>query len=374
MSDTSDSFVPLVQPTLPPWEEVASDLQAVWNNPRITVGEFCRRFERGVEARLEVPHAVAVSSCTAGLMLGVKALELTGEVILPPFTWTASGLALLWNGVDPVFADIEPGTYTLSVDAAEAAITERTTGIMPVNVFGTSPDLDGFCALAERYGLKLLYDTAQGLGATYKGQPVGGFGDIEVFSMSPTKVLTAVEGGVLTTRDDGLAQRLRQMRDYGKSADAEDIEFVGLSARQSELHGLVAYHSLQRMDELVGARMQRVHWYRERLGDLPGISLQTLPPDQTSTGNYVALFVSDAARISREALKKALADRGIQTKKYFSPALHLQTAFAPYRSRFEGRLPVAERASAEGLALPLYSHMTQQTVERVCAAVLELAG
>lgn len=375
MNQSNDDQIPIIQPTLPPWEDVAADLRAVWENPKLTVGEFVRRFEAEAERRLDVPHAVAVASCTSGLMLCARALGLTGEAILPPFTWTATGEALLWNGVTPVFADVTPGTYTLDPAAVERAITPRTSAIVPVTVFGVPPDIDALEDLARRRGLKVLYDSAQGLGSSYRGRMLGGFGDVEVFSLSPTKVVTAVELGLITTRDGDLAARLRRMRDYGKAADGVDIDLLGLSCRPSELHGLVGWHNLRRVDALVAARQRLMARYRERLSGLLGVSFQDCPAERATTGNYMTIFVREGeAALDRDGLYVALAEAGVQTKKYFYPALHLQTVFAASRAAFEGRLPVAERASREGLALPLFSHMTEALVDRVCEAVLAHLG
>ena len=366
-------IVPIVEPTLVPWDDVADDLRAVWENPKLTCGEFCRRFEEEAARRIDVPYAIAVGSCTSGLMLCVKAMGLTGEVILPPFTWTATGEALLWNNVTPVFADITPGTYTLDPESAERAITPRTSALMPVTVFGVPPDIDALQDLARRRGLKVLYDSAQGLGSTWRGRPLGAFGDVEVFSLSPTKVVTAVECGLITTRDPDLAARLRRMRDYGKAASGDDIDLLGLSCRPSEFHGLVGWHNLRRVDDLVAARCRLIARYRSQLAGLAGVSFQTLPDWSATTGNYMTIFVRDGeAALSRDALYKALGERGVQTKRYFHPALHLQTVYAAYRSLYEGRLPVAESASLEGLALPLFSHMRDDQVDRVCAAVRDL--
>jgi len=369
---SNEAFIPIVQQTLAPWDDVKDDLRQVWEGGRVTVGQWCRRFEDAAAERLGVNHAIIVSSCTNGLMMATKALGLTGEVIIPPFTWTATGLALTWNGVTPVMADILPGTYTLDPDAVEAAITPRTTAISPVTVFGMPPNIDELEAVAKRHGLKVLYDSAQGLGATYKGTPLGGFGNVEVFSMSPTKVATAIEGGVLTTNDDALAARLRQMRDYGKSADGSDIEYMGLSARQSELHAVTAWHSLQRLDRYIATRHELVAEYQQRLNGLNGLSMQATPADRTSTWNYFTIFVNNEAALTRNELQQALADRNIQAKRYFYPALHLQTVFSEIRKHHEGLVPVAETASQQGLALPLFSHMTMQQLKRVCDTVCEL--
>ena len=373
-------MLPIVQPTLPDWEILAQDFKAIAADPKITVGKFVRLLEAEVERRLDVRHAIAVSSCTSGLMLAVRALGVTGEAILPPFTWSSTGLCLLWAGIEPVFADIEPGRYTLDPASFERAITPRTTAVLPVTVFGVAPDLDAIESIARRHGLTVIYDTAQGLGSTWRGRPLGGFGHVEVFSMSPTKVATSVEGGILTTNDDVLAGKLRRMRDYGK-ADDGDIDLLGLSARQSELHGAVGLRTVQALDAAIDARARIVSLYREGLSDLPGVAFQTVPKDTTTTWNYVTLFLSgdDLGADGRPDPVRAGAVTGrvhdaleavkIQTKRYFYRPLHQQTVYAAYAERARGTVPVAELASARGLALPLYSHMPDSDVHRVIDAV-----
>ena len=361
--------IPIVQPTLPGWDVLAPDFEAIVNCPKITVGRFGRLLEEEVERRTGVRHAIAVSSCTSGLMLGVRALDLEGEAILPPFTWTSTGLCLLWAGVTPVFADILPGRFTLDPAAFERAITPRTRAVLPVTVFGVPPEIDEIEAIARRHGIAVLYDSAQGLGSTYRGRELAGFGDLEVFSMSPTKVATAFEGGLLTTNDDALAAKLRRMRDYGK-ADDGDIDLLGLSARQSELHAAVGLRTVERLDQAIADRARIAAQYREGLADLAGLSFQEIPRHATTTWNYVAIFLDEGrAALSAGPLHDALETVGIQTKRYFYRGLHHQTVF---QGRcVAGPMPVAERASREGLALPLYSHMQDADVRRVISAIRE---
>ena len=223
---------------MPAWDEVVDDLKAVWSSPQITVGRYVKELEALVAERLGVPHVIAVSSCTSGLMLAIRAMKLQGEVIVPPFTWCASGQALLWHDIEPVMADVLPGTYTLDPASVESVITSRTSAIMPVTVFGVPPEVNELEAIAQKHGLRVLYDSAQAMGSSYRGRPMGGFGDIEVFSMSPTKVATSVEGGLITTNNEKLATAIRKLRDYGKGPGGDIID-LGLSARQSELHAVV---------------------------------------------------------------------------------------------------------------------------------------
>jgi dTDP-4-amino-4,6-dideoxygalactose transaminase len=369
------AIIPIVQPTLHDFEAVVAEFRQAWASGQVTTGIFTRQFEAAVEEKLQVPHAVMVQSCTAGMMLVWKALELEGEVIMPAFTWTSTAHAVVWNGLTPVFADITPGSCTLDPQAVARAITPRTAAVMPVNVFGCPPDYEAFSQLARAKRLPLVYDSAQGLGSQYLGtdgvwQYSGGFGDAEVFSMSPTKVVSAMEGGLVTTHNATLAEKLRQMRDYGKAAGGEDIAWLGLSARVPEINAMVARHNFAHVDDLVARRHDLIAAYRAGLADLPGVAFQQIPPGYQTSGNYFTLFINpDQARCSRDEACQQLKKRGIQAKKYFYPALHLQEVYRELGRPYRGKLPITETASASGLALPLFSHMPEQTLLQVIKEV-----
>jgi dTDP-4-amino-4,6-dideoxygalactose transaminase len=369
------AIIPIVQPTLHDFEAVVAEFRQAWASGQVTTGIFTRQFEAAVEEKLQVPHAVMVQSCTAGMMLVLKALELEGEVILPAFTWTSTAHAVVWNGLTPVFADISPGSCTLDPQAVARAITPRTAAVMPVNVFGCPPDYEAFGQLAQDRGLRLIYDSAQGLGSRFQQQDgawrySGVFGDAEVFSMSPTKVVTAMEGGLITTHHAELAGKLRQMRDYGKAAGGEDIAWLGLSARVPEINAMVARHNFAYVDDLVARRHDLMAAYTANLADLPGVTFQQIPPGYQSSGNYFVLFINpDQARCTRDDVYDKLKKRAIQAKKYFYPALHLQEVYRELGRPYRGKLPVTETASASGLALPLFSHMPEETILRVIKEV-----
>jgi dTDP-4-amino-4,6-dideoxygalactose transaminase len=360
---------PIIRPTVPDAGGLAGEFAEILRDGIITVGPRVAAFERECAQRTGAADCVAVSSCTSGLILAARALELSGEVIVPAFTFAASAHALVWCGLTPVFCDSLPGTFNIDPEGAERLVTARTSAIMPVYIFGLPPDFDRLLDLARRRNLRLLCDAAQGLGATYRGRPAGSFGDAEVFSLSPTKVVTAVEGGMVAVRDAETARRLRSMRDYGKAADGADMEFVGLSARMSELHAAVGRRCLAHCDELIAARAELVALYRRRLSGLAGVSFQEVPADRTTSHNYMVIFVGAGARRPRDEVYGRLAERGIQTKKYFYPAIHEMAAYRAGHAGLRGGLPVAERASREGLALPLYSHMAAADVEAVAGEV-----
>lgn len=369
--------LPIIRPTLPELAEIEDVVRKSWEAGIVTVGATVRAFEEEVRRRTGVRHAVAVSSCTAGLMLVPRALKFPAgsEVIIPSFTFAATAHAVVWNQLIPVFCDCTAGTWVLDPEDVERNLSAKTVAICPVYIFGLPPDIDVLGDLGRRKGIPVYFDSAQGLGATYGGRPAGGFGVCEVFSLSPTKVVSAIEGGLVTTNDDGIAERMRCLRDYGKDvSNGEDMVGLGMSARMSELHAAVGLLSLRKMEELVKARLERIAVYRDRLSKLAGCHVQGFPHDRASSGNYFVLFVTNRARKSRDEVFEALRIRGIQTKRYFFPPLHQQTIFRQFPMRVSDRIANTLKASAEGLALPLYSHMTPEEQDRVCLAVEELLG
>ena len=361
--------IPIIRPTLPPFEEVVRELESVWCSGMLTSGSHGRELERTMQERCAVPEAIGMANCTSGLILLLKALDLPagGDVIVPSFTFAATAHAVVWNGLRPVFADCVAADLTLDPASVRRRLTPRTVAIMATSIFGVPPDLDALQEIADERDIPLVLDSAQALSSTYKGRPMGGFGVGEVFSMSPTKVATAAEGGVVTTRDPVLAEKLRRLRDYGKARDGQDMEFIGLSARLSELHAVVANATLRHVDEYIAHRLECIGRYQSHLRDLPGVSFPAVPAGRTTSCNYMVVRVDPTrAPLTRNALYGAFAELGIQTKKYFYPAVHEQTAFAPFSDGVE--LPAATAAAAECLALPLYGHMDEETLDEVVRA------
>ncbi len=366
-------MIPIIRPTLIKFEDIEKEFREVWESGQVTVSKYTELLEKKVCETLGVRNTIAVSSCTSGLMLAVKALGLKGEVIVPAFTFTATVHSLIWNNITPVFCDSAKDTYNIDIHKIEPLINHKTSAIMPVCIFGIPPEIKELEMLASKYNLKLIFDSAQGLGAKYKGKFIGGFGDVEVFSMSPTKVVSSIEGGLITTDDDELAGKIRQMRDYGKSNNGDDVDYIGLSARISEFHSIVGLKNFEKMRQLVQKRNKLIAYYKGYLKGIKGIAFQKIPAHCKSTGNYMTIFIDDKkARATRDEVYQFMLDKGIQTKKYFYPALHMQKAYFEYRRKYEGKLPVAEKAASEGLALPLYSHMDRKTVHKVCGELKKI--
>ena len=261
-----------IRPTLPPLDAVIGNYRAAYEDGLITNANVVGKFEAAVAERLQVKHAVAVSSCTSGMMMTLRALGVTGEVIIPSFTFFATGHAARWNGLTPVFADCLPDTWNVDPADVERKITERTTALLIVHLYGNPANVEALTKIAQRHNLKLVFDGAHAFGSMYRGRPVGQFGDAEAFSLSPTKLLVAGEGGLVTTNDATLAKAVRTMRNYGDSG-AYDPEWLGMNARMSEFNAALALTGLTDIDERIHRRNQIAQMYTDQLSSLRGTSL-----------------------------------------------------------------------------------------------------
>jgi dTDP-4-amino-4,6-dideoxygalactose transaminase len=358
--------VPLARPSTPDPAAIADRVEAILRSGVLTNGPTVRELEERVAGRLGVRHCLAVSSCTTGLMLVLRSADLRGEVIVPSFTFSATAHAVAWNGLRPVFADCDPETLTLSPAGVDRVAGPRAAAILATHVFGTPCDVDGLQELASRLGLRLFFDAAHAFGSLSGGRPVGGFGDAEVFSLTPTKPLVAGEGGLITTNDDELAERCRMGRDYGNPGDY-DCRFVGLNARMSELHAAVALASLESIDERLERRNALQTRYAERLEPVDGISFPVVRPGDRST--FKDLTVLLPASADRARLIEELDAAGIETRTYYHPPVHRQQAYTGNGWGSPPPLPVTEEVCRRVLTLPLWEEMTEAQVDGVCGRI-----
>jgi dTDP-4-amino-4,6-dideoxygalactose transaminase len=359
--------LPLARPSIPDVDRLAEDLRSVLSSGVLTNGPRVKAFEEAAAEHLDVRHAVAVSSCTAGLMLVLRGTELTGDVIVPSFTFQATAHAVSWNGLRPAFTDIDPETLTLSATAASRATGMRTSAIMATHTYGTPADVDGLTEAARQNGVRLFFDAAHAFGSRHRDRPIGGFGDAEVFSLTPTKPVVAGEGGIVATNDDELAARIRRLRDYGKEDDY-DVRVIGLNARLSELHGAVALASLRGLDERIEQRNELANGYRRALSEVPGISFPSVRPGDVSTyKDFTILVDAEVFGMDAAALGGALTPEGIETRRYYSPPVHRTRAYRSFSNG--GSLAVTDEAASRVLTLPLWEGMADEHVARVAEAI-----
>jgi dTDP-4-amino-4,6-dideoxygalactose transaminase len=359
--------LPLVRPSLPP-ESVLDDIRKILSGPVLTNGPYVRELEERAADYLGVRHCVAVSSGTSGLLLILRVSDLSGEVITPSFTFAATAHAIQWNGLRPVFADIDSETLLLSPGAARAAMRPQTSAILATHTYGTPCDAEGLSEVARSAGARLFFDAAHAFGSLHRGKRVGGFGDAEVFSLSPTKVLVASEGGIISTNDETLAEQCRIGRDYGNPGDY-DCQFVGLNARMSEVHAAIALGSLTDLNERIGRRNALAGLYREAMEDFPGLSFPKVPEGDRSTyKDFTILVDPDGFGLDAPGLQRALAAEGVESRRYYSPPVHAMGAYGDLRGS-NGDLPVTDSAASRVLTLPMWTGMTDRHVARVADAV-----
>ncbi len=357
----------IVRPVMPDFEDMAEGVQGILRSGMVTKGGHLKAFEQAIREHLGVKHIIAVSSCTSGLMLTYRGLGLSGDVVVPSFTFMATVSALVWSGLRPVYADVDPETTNLDPAAAEAAITPQTTAIVAVHNFGNPAEIDALLDVARRHNLKLIFDAAHGFGASYQGVPVGGQADAHVYSLSPTKLLITGEGGIVATNNDELAEQISMGREYGNSGNY-DSAFAGLNARMPEFNALMGLRSLDRLEEAAVSRNQSAELFREMLGGLPGVGFQVVRPgNRCSYKDFSATFEPEKFGLTRDELALALAQENIDTRKYYEPPVHRQTA---YQQFYDGQpLPNTEWLANNSLSFPMWSNMDRQVVVNICEAV-----
>ncbi|MBY0496013.1 MAG: DegT/DnrJ/EryC1/StrS family aminotransferase [Cyanobacteria bacterium] len=333
----------------------------------VTKGDYLARFESAIAGHLGVKHAIAVSSCTSGLMIVHKAMNLTGSVVVPSFTFMATISSLVWAGLNPIYADVDPRTTNLDVASAEAAIDADTTAIVAVHNFGAPANIAALEALAKKRGLKLIFDAAHGFGAKYGGVPVGGQGDAHVYSLSPTKLLIAGEGGIVATNDDSLAARVRIGREYGNSG-AYDTAFPGLNARMPEFSAILGTASLANLENAAACRNSAVSRLKERLANVRGIEFQYVPSTDRSSYKDLSLVIGPEFGMTRDELARALDAENIDTRKYYDPPAHRQTAYRQF-VRSSSSLANTDMLAARSLSLPIWSHMPDDVIDAIGGAI-----
>lgn len=348
--------------------EISGPLKEALASGMLTKGRYLTEYESALAKHLQVKHALAVSSCTTGLMLTYQSLGIKGEVLVPSFTFVATTQALLWNGLKPVFVDIDPVRLLIDPADVESKITERTAAIVAVHTFGNPAPIAELEKIAARYKLPLVFDAAHGFGCQYQGRPVGGHGLAEVFSTSPTKLLVTGEGGVVATNDDRIADWIRVGREYGNPGDY-DCPFAGINARLSEPAAILGLASLARLDREQARRQEISAAYDRALAGTPGIVFhQTNPQGRSSYKDHSIIIEADKFGLDRDGLAAALAAENIPTKFYYDPPVHRQKAYRDFAPT-PGSLPVTEAMAKKILSLPMFSGLTDGQVELTADAI-----
>lgn len=368
MADSERRPLYVGEPNLPDWQRFEEMFRGIFERRFFANhGPLERELDGALAEYLGVSHAISVVNGTVALMLAAKALDMRGEVIVPSFTFAATAQALNWAGLTPVFCDVEPDTHNLSARLVEPLITERTAGILGVHLWGRACDPDGLERLAQERGLKLFFDAAHAIGCSHKGKRIGGFGSAEIFSFHATKILNGAEGGCITTNDDELAARLRTMRTFHDSETRVPVA-LRINAKISEAQAAMALLSLEHLPENIQANRMRYFRYRELLSRIDSVAFVDHAGNEASNYQYVVIKI-DRAHVSCDEILRALVEKNIHARDYFSPGVH---HMAPYRDVPQPDLPVTDELSASLIQLPTGPSVTDADLVRVCDSLEEI--
>jgi dTDP-4-amino-4,6-dideoxygalactose transaminase len=363
VSDSSAIFV--AQPTLPPLEEFIPYLDAIWERKILTNGgPFHQQLEGALAEYLGVEHVALFANATIALIAAPPALDVRGEVITTPYSFVATAHSLLWNGLTPVFVDVEPATLNLDPARIEAAITPRTSAIMPVHCYGHPCDVGAIKEIADRHGLRVIYDAAHAFGVELDGESVLRHGDLSIVSFHATKVFNTFEGGALICPDAATKLRIDRWKNFG-IVDEVTVEAAGMNGKMSELNAAFGLVQLRHVDAAIARRAEVAAAYRDGLADVSGI--RCLPDAGESRANhaYFPIIVEDDYPLGRDALFESLRAHEVFARRYFHPLL---TEFPMYRalpSAQPANLPVATDAARRVLCLPMHSNLSAAQVERI---------
>lgn len=328
-------------------------------------GLFVREFEERLKRICGTRHVIPLSSCTTGLEVAARALGLSGEVIVPSFTFIATAHALKWLGITPVFCDVHPDTHNIDPARIEALITPRTSGIVGVHLWGRPCDTSALDEIARRHKLRVLYDAAHAFNVTHQGQKLGNFGDAEVFSFHATKFVNTLEGGAIATNDDDLAQSIREMIKFGLS-DAETVARLGINGKMNEFCAAMGVTALDALEETLAINRSNYDAYQQALAGVPGMRLISYDPGTTPSYQYIAVEIDEAEfGLSRDVLLALLLAENVMARRYFYPGCHRSEPYRSCRSEQDNDLPVTDRLASQVLCLPCGAGMNAELIRPI---------
>jgi len=329
-------------------------------------GPYVQEFEQLVAEIVGVKHCIATCNATAGLEIVFKAAGLAGEVIVPSFTFIATAHALQWQGIKPVFCDVDPQTHNIDPHRIESLITPLTTAIIGVHLWGRVCDVDALANIAKTHQLKLLFDAAHAFGCSHKGRMVGNFGDAEVFSFHATKSVNTFEGGAVVTNDDELAHRVRLMKNFG-FADIDEVIDIGTNGKMSEVSAAMGLTSLESMEGFININYRNYRQYRQQLAYVPGIHLVSYDETERCNYQYVVLEIDEMeAGFSRDHLQQILWAENVLARRYFYPGCHRMEPYRSHSPHLGLSLPNTNRLATRVLSLPTGTAIETQHIDEIC--------
>lgn len=356
--------------SMPSYEEYCEEIKELWESRWLTnMGVKHKQLQSELVQYLDVENIDLLTNGHMALELSMQALNLQGEVITTPFTFASTTHAIVRNGLKPVFCDVDPIDFTIDVTKIEALITDRTCAIVPVHVYGNICNVEEIERIANKYGLKVIYDAAHTFGVKYKGKGIGSFGDVSCFSFHATKVFNSVEGGAVCFKDKRFGEDLYNLKNFGIRGP-ETVEAVGANAKMNEFCAAMGLCNLRHVDEEIEKRRIAVERYRSHLDGVSGIQLSPIQKDVQSNYSYFPIIIDEKIfGATRNEVFDALAENGVGARKYFYP---LTNTFDCFHGEYDVSLtPVALHISKRVLTLPLYADLSIEDVDRICEVILK---
>ncbi len=369
-----DKTIKVTSPLMPSLQDFNNYLEDIWQRKWITNnGYYHKELEKALCEYLGVPYICLFTNGTLPLITALQALRITGEVITTPYSFVATTHALWWNGVKPVFVDIDPATGNLDPDKIEAAITPRTTAIMPVHVYGQPCDTDRIQQIADKYGLKVIYDAAHAFGVKKAGESILNAGDMSTLSFHATKVFNTIEGGALVVHDEKTKRRIDYLKNFGFAGETEVVA-PGINSKMDEMRAAYGLLNLKQVDKAIEARRQVALRYREALRNVPGISFFDELPNVHHNYAYFPIFVDATTYgMTRDELYFKMREKEIWGRRYFYPLISTFSTYRGLDSANPDNLPHAHHLADTVICLPMHHDLSEEDVERVIRSIIDSA-
>ncbi len=367
-----DKQITVTSPLLPPLEEFIPYLEKIWASKWITNnGQFHKQLEEALCEYLGVKYISVFTNGTLPLITALQALRITGEVITTPYSFVATTHALWWNGIKPVFVDIDPLTLNLDPHKIERAITPKTTAIMPVHVYGNPCNIEEIQAIADKYGLKIIYDAAHAFGVRVNGESILNYGDMSTLSFHATKTYNTVEGGALVCKDEKTKQRIDYLKNFGFAGETEVVA-PGINAKMDEVRAAYGLLNLKYVDKTIENRKIIANTYREGLKQVKGISFLIDIEGVRHNYSYFPIFVDEKEYgMTRDELYYKLKGKNIFGRRYFYPLISDFSTYRELDSAKPSNLPIANKVAEQVICLPIYDNLELEDVERVINVILK---
>ncbi len=365
-----NKIITVTSPLLPNLDEFQEYLRDIWNKKWLTNnGTYHQQFEKALTDYLKVPYVCLFTNGTLPLLCALQALRITGEVITTPYSFVATTHTLWWNNIKPVFVDIDPTTCNIDPDKIEAAITPQTTAIMPVHVYGKPCDTGRIQEIADKYGLKVIYDAAHAFGVEVNGKSILEAGDISTLSFHATKVYNTIEGGALVCHDEKTKQRIDYLKNFG-FADEITVIGPGINGKMDEIRSAYGLLNLKQVDTAIAARQQIANAYRRALRDVKGITFMDDIPGVRHNYSYFPIFIDkEKYGMTRDELYFKMKEQGVWGRRYFYPLISEFSTYRGLKSSNPNDLPIAHKIADSVICLPMHNYLQKDDIDRIISLI-----